>query len=331
MEIFETHTKRHDPIVWDHLPLQPAIHKGLILPDAANTNLSGGFGNLSFQGLISDDGYAIWANHYKMLQTRTFITEALSTAFELNVMLSNIAEHTLFDHIHQSIAAQQYNLFFLPYIKNEITLYGNQLYDTLDFHFELGYFERLVSHYPDIIGPMLDKAYRGEGVSFSPAATFLNEELRFLGRHIVRLVTQKLSDKYYLDLAVRLFLISVLLNRDPSHCGLLIEPEDETNLIAAHEKLMGDLSQFTSIAELSRIACMNTTKFKQIFKKKYTLSPMRYWNEFRMNDALELLIHTDKSIKDVSDKLGFQDLSSFSRAFSRKYTITPSEVIKRSR
>jgi|GEM_PF-4746137 len=331
MNLFETHTTRNDSLFWDRKPLDPQTHGGLILPGASVANLSGDIGGLSFQELCSQDGYSIWSNFYAMTDTSTFVTEAINSAFELNIMLRNVANHTLFNHIHQSIAAQQYNLFFLPYIKNDITLYGGQVYETIDYHFKFSYFEKLFSQYPDIIGPMLDAAHANKGISFLPQATFLNRSLRSLNRYILELITRKLVNTHHLDLAVRLFLVAILESRSPKRTGLIISPEDEIKLIDARERLLRDLSQFTSIAELAKVGQMNTTKFKELFKTLYSLPAKQYWNEYRMNCALELLIYSKRSIKDISLELGFHDQSSFSRAFFNKFQITPMEVIRRTK
>lgn len=331
MDLFETHTTRNDSLLWDHEPLAPQTHGGLILPSASVSNLSGDIGKLSFQELRSPDGYSMWANFYGMKHTSTFVTEAASSAFELNVMLRNVADHMLFNHIHQSIAAQQYNLFFLPYIKNDITLYGGQSYETIDYHFEFSYFERLFSRNPDIIGPMLDAAHGNKGISFLPHATFLNRGLRCLNGYILELITHKIFNTHVLDMAVELLLVAILDSLNPKKAGLVISPEDEIRIIEAREQLLRDLGQFTSIAELAKIGQMNTTKFKVLFKTIYSLPAKQYWNEYRMNWALELLVHSKKSIKDISLELGFHDQSSFSRAFSSKFGITPIEVVRRTK
>lgn len=333
MELFETRTSHYDLLEWsDDFP-NPK-ERGLILPDASiNASLTGGFGKMSFQGLRSDDGFALWYNKYGLSRTTTFFTEALNAAIEINVMLTNSADHILFNRIHQSISAQQYNFFYLPYIKNEIVLYKDQYYDTLDYHFDLPYFEKLLNHYPNIIGPMLDKAYKGEGVSFLPAASFMNEDLRQLNRHVIRIITRKINDLYYLNIAVKLFLIAALLNcsGSPDKDHMILSQEEEANLVLAHEKLMDDLSQFTSITELSRIAKMNSTKFKSLYKTKFSLSPRKYWNEFRMDKALEQVLYSNESITDISNSLGFSSLSAFTRAYIFKYQMTPVEMRRRAR
>lgn len=331
MSLFETRTSRRDQINWTTVPLNPKSDLGIIIPDADTYSMHGGFGKIDFQGLASEDEYTIWASHYGMKRTTSFISESSSTAFELNILLKNSVEHTLFDHIHQSIAAQQYNLFFLPYIKNEIVLFKDQNYETLDFHFELGYFEKLLPQYPNIIGPMLDQAYNGRGVSFLPVANFLNEDQRFMGRHIIRLISKKLSDKYYLNIAVKFLLISILLNRLPHGKNRIMSLEEETNIIESHQKLMEDLSEFVTVKELAKTAKMNTTKFMRLFKVKYDATPHDFWNEFRMDKALEMLLTTDKTITEISNTLGFYTIRGFEKAIYERYSLPPTKLRKRMR
>jgi AraC-like DNA-binding protein len=64
--------------------------------------------------------------------------------------------------------------------------------------------------------------------------------------------------------------------------------------------------------------------FRKKFKKYTGVSPGQYHLQLRITRAKELLISTDKSIKEISYELGFQSIFYFSNMFKKKEGMTPS-------
>lgn len=63
--------------------------------------------------------------------------------------------------------------------------------------------------------------------------------------------------------------------------------------------------------------------------KKYTgISPHQYHLEMKMMKARELILTTEKSIKEISYELGFETIYYFSRLFKKKTGLYPSELRK---
>jgi AraC-like DNA-binding protein len=69
----------------------------------------------------------------------------------------------------------------------------------------------------------------------------------------------------------------------------------------------------------SKTTIMNT------FKDSYGMSINQYLQETRLNHALQLLEHVDYSIHSVSEQCGFLDQNYFSKVFSKKFGVTPSD------
>ena len=65
--------------------------------------------------------------------------------------------------------------------------------------------------------------------------------------------------------------------------------------------------------------------FRKMFKKYMGVSPLQYHTDQRILRAKELLLTTNKLIKEASDELGFQSIYYFSRLFKKKTGMTPSE------
>ncbi len=64
--------------------------------------------------------------------------------------------------------------------------------------------------------------------------------------------------------------------------------------------------------------------FRKMFKKYTGVSPGQYHLQLRIMRAKELLVSTDKSIKEIGYELGFQSIFYFSNMFKKKTGDTPS-------
>lgn len=67
------------------------------------------------------------------------------------------------------------------------------------------------------------------------------------------------------------------------------------------------------------------SRFSHIFSETMGTSPIKYINDIRLNNACEMLSSTNLSISAVAFVCGFNDPLYFSKLFSKKYKITPSE------
>lgn len=71
--------------------------------------------------------------------------------------------------------------------------------------------------------------------------------------------------------------------------------------------------------------------FRKMFKKYTGVSPGQYHLQLRIMRAKELLVSSDKSIKEISYELGFQSIFYFSNMFKKKEGSTPSHFRNKNR
>ncbi len=69
--------------------------------------------------------------------------------------------------------------------------------------------------------------------------------------------------------------------------------------------------------------------FRKMFKEYTGISPRQYHLELKIMRAKELLLSTEKNIKEISFELGFQSTHYFSRFFKKKVGVSPSELNSR--
>ncbi len=68
---------------------------------------------------------------------------------------------------------------------------------------------------------------------------------------------------------------------------------------------------------------MNNNYFSKLFKSKIGMTPAEYLHSIRNERALQLLIHTDLSIAEIAEKIGFSDPFYFSRWFKKINKTSP--------
>lgn len=78
-----------------------------------------------------------------------------------------------------------------------------------------------------------------------------------------------------------------------------------------------------SINLLAQLCNISETYFRQIFRKSYGVSPLKYINNLKITRAKELILSGMYSISDVALLSGFHDESYFSREFKKATGFSP--------
>ncbi|WP_422659284.1 helix-turn-helix domain-containing protein [Paenibacillus sp. EC2-1] len=89
------------------------------------------------------------------------------------------------------------------------------------------------------------------------------------------------------------------------------------------------LHERPSLTELAKLVSLSKEHLRFLFQKELCLSPMKYVTQLRLQLAQELLLFTSDSMKQISDRLGYDDQHHFTRAFRREEGISPSEYRKK--
>ena len=77
------------------------------------------------------------------------------------------------------------------------------------------------------------------------------------------------------------------------------------------------------IQQLADLSFMSIRNFQRIFKEATGLSPNDYLLELRIQHASKLLTETDSAIYSVSEQVGISDWFYFSKAFKKKFGVSP--------
>ncbi len=81
-------------------------------------------------------------------------------------------------------------------------------------------------------------------------------------------------------------------------------------------------SQLT-IEQLAEQNNLSVSSFKREFAKLYQDTPASYIKNKKLEKAAELLLVSDQRVSEIAFNCGFNDLATFTKSFSDKYHISP--------
>lgn len=96
----------------------------------------------------------------------------------------------------------------------------------------------------------------------------------------------------------------------------------------AKEYLDSKLYDTPNLKELTKILGTNKTYIHKWFKIKYGMTMLEYHTKEKMNQALNMIQTSNKSLLEIALTLNYSNLSNFSNAFKKFYGKPPSTVIK---
>lgn len=111
------------------------------------------------------------------------------------------------------------------------------------------------------------------------------------------------------------------------------KPEDFKNDIKSDvSNIIGYITENYSTVTLKSVADTfhyHPNYLSFLLKKNLHKTFAQFLKEIRMMFAINFLINTDISIKEISEKIGYDDSSSFNSAFKKTYNLTPKEYRKK--
>jgi AraC-like DNA-binding protein len=96
---------------------------------------------------------------------------------------------------------------------------------------------------------------------------------------------------------------------------------DAEKIYAIRKNMLADLGSPPQLAVLAKNAGMSLTKMKQLFRQVFGDSIYNFYQAARMDEAASLLNHL--SVSQVGYRIGFSNLSHFSRVFEKHHRMKP--------
>lgn len=103
--------------------------------------------------------------------------------------------------------------------------------------------------------------------------------------------------------------------------------------VTYYQKIVDDVLQYIhnhlneniTIKELAEYAGISFFHFHRILKGVLNEPIAAYIDKVRLDTAVKLIRYSDESMNSISAKIGYNDVSSFSKAFSKEFGISPQE------
>ncbi len=80
-----------------------------------------------------------------------------------------------------------------------------------------------------------------------------------------------------------------------------------------------------TLKELAFLCDMSVSSFKREFEKHYAISPIKWFQDRRLEHAFRLLKEEQKRPSDIYLEVGYENLSSFVQAYKAKFGTTPKQ------
>ncbi len=131
-------------------------------------------------------------------------------------------------------------------------------------------------------------------------------------------------DRSLLELKFRELILSIADNRDNAEalsyfCSLMSEPQS-----ISLERIMNDNYCFNlKLEQYATLSHRSLSAFKRDFRKHFHTTPGRWLLEKRLQQALFLLQHNNKTVSEAAFESGFENLSHFSRSFKERFGMSP--------
>lgn len=125
-------------------------------------------------------------------------------------------------------------------------------------------------------------------------------------------------------------LLMALEKRDEKHLYAL-NVQDVQTLYKVRDQVLEHLDTPPVIDDLAAVATMSPTKLKRLFKQIFGDSIFSYYQGFRIKEAARLLQENKLSVSDIGGRLGFTNLSHFSKVFHEHMGMNPKQYSRAKR
>lgn len=155
----------------------------------------------------------------------------------------------------------------------------------------------------------------------------------FYMNHDMQNAVNKIFGNSYTDTMRQMFMrsqVTELLAHFFAQVALPVKPtlseEDREKIYRAKDIIATNMAAPPSLTALSKQLGLNSNKLKKHFKEVFGLPVFKHLQNERLTKAQALLQSTNLGIQEVAWQVGYESVSSFSNAFTKKFGFRPSEV-----
>ena len=173
-----------------------------------------------------------------------------------------------------------------------------------------------------LVRPIEQEFYAGKGVATPTMLAIAQQILQCPRQGLAKRMVLESKTLELLGLA----LDEEIIRHDDRYDGKQLpdlKPDTVECIYAAREILRQRLDNPPSLTELARLVGLNECTLKQGFRQVFQKTVFGYWHDYSMEQAENLLQMGDLKVGEVARMVGYRDRTAFTKAFRRKFGITP--------
>lgn len=97
---------------------------------------------------------------------------------------------------------------------------------------------------------------------------------------------------------------------------------------AAVEYISQHYDQPIEMADLAKVASLSISQFERRFRSVFEQTPSRFLIRYRLTRASQILMHSDDTVSQIAQNVGFYDHSHFTREFQKLFGSPPGRYRK---
>ncbi len=185
--------------------------------------------------------------------------------------------------------------------------------------------EKLPNEEGELFSQMLDQLVNPTGHYVEGPKFFMTPEMQSIVNQIFHTTYIGKTKMMFFRSQVTA-LLSHFFGQLATKVGDDIKTSEKEKLFQAKEILSTNLDTPPSLTELSMQIGLNSFKLKKNFKALFGVPVFKYLQNERLSKAHKLLRNREVTVQEAAWHVGYDSLSSFSNAFSKKYGFRPSEI-----
>ncbi|RAJ26356.1 helix-turn-helix domain-containing protein [Pedobacter cryoconitis] len=153
----------------------------------------------------------------------------------------------------------------------------------------------------------------------------ISPEIQAIAAEIIALNENSPLGDFYLKLKAgeMIYLFFLELLKRQNKAGYPLNVSDVKKMYLVRDKVVSDLGIPPDLTELTRLSNMSESKLNRLFRQIFGNSIYNYYQTLRMNEAAYLIKEKKLSVSEAGYRLGFTNLSHFTRIFERHLGLKP--------
>jgi AraC-like DNA-binding protein len=180
---------------------------------------------------------------------------------------------------------------------------------------------------PETVAHLKERLYQAEiKMPEMLNIVFVSSDNKFIPSHCMLSTVIGSADKVVSTISINVNYRTTLHSLKPAP----LEDASIQSVIKLHDYILDNLSNpLPTLKKLCRMLGTNEFTLKENFRKYYNTSIYQFYNDERLNRAQLLITQTQLPLKDIAFNCGFTDYGNFSKAFRKKFSYPPGQLLRK--